>query len=63
MSCMEMQQIWEKYVLENSLDSFIIDKTIIDSWQLSKKFKVNPKDGIGKRFLYDERFSKKIKRS
>ncbi len=61
MSCMEMQQIWEKYVLENSLDSFIIDKTIIDSWQLSKKFKVNPKDGIGKRFLTTSDFQKRLR--
>lgn len=55
---MEMQQIWEKYVLENSLDSFIIDKTIIDSWRLSKNSKSILKMELANDFLRRAIFKK-----
>ncbi len=53
--------MWERYIFENKLDSSKMDKMIIDSWKLSKKFKVNPNEGIGNKILTTSDFQKRLK--
>ncbi|WP_162987331.1 sigma-54-dependent Fis family transcriptional regulator [Metabacillus litoralis] len=57
----EIRQMWERYIFENKLDSSKMDKMIIDSWKLSKKFKVNPNEGIGNKILTTSDFQKRLK--
>jgi sigma-54 dependent transcriptional regulator, acetoin dehydrogenase operon transcriptional activator AcoR len=59
---MEIRKTWEKYITENKLISTEkIDKVIIDSWKLSKEFKVNPNEGIGNRFLTTTDLQKRLR--
>ncbi|WP_168733928.1 sigma-54-dependent Fis family transcriptional regulator [Metabacillus sediminilitoris] len=58
---MEIRQTWEKYIHENKLDPSKIDKVISDSWKLSKKFKVNPNQGVGNRILTTSDFQEKLR--
>lgn len=58
---MEIRQTWEKFIIENKLDPSKVDKVIIDSWKLSKKYKVNPNEGVGNRFLTTSEFQKRFK--
>lgn len=61
MSSMEILQTWQKFINEDKLDKTKIDKVIMDSWKLSKKYKVNPYEGIGNRFLTTMDFQEKVR--
>lgn len=58
---LEIRQTWEKYIHENKLDPTNIDKIILDSWKLSKKFNVNPNKGIGNRILTASDFKTRLR--
>ncbi|WP_110927316.1 sigma-54-dependent Fis family transcriptional regulator [Bacillus massiliglaciei] len=58
---MEIRRTWEKYVTENKLDPSNIDQVILDSWKLSKKYEVNPNEGVGSQILRTNEFQERLR--